>query len=59
MSQRKWVQINLPRKLVEKIDEMIADEATLYANRNQFCSAVLIKEIEKIIDRNLKESEKS
>ena len=53
MSRRNWVQVNLPRLLVEKIDELIETQAAFYANRNQFCAAVLIKEVERIIDRNL------
>ena len=53
MSERKWVQVNLPKNLVAKIDELIENEDVFYANRNQFCASVLIKEVDKIIDRNL------
>ncbi len=53
MTRRNWVQVNLPRLLVEKIDELIESRQAFYANRNQFCAAVLIKEVERIIDRNL------
>ena len=51
--ESKWVQINLPKNLVKKIDELIADGKCFYPNRNQFAAAVLIKEIERIIDRDL------
>lgn len=54
MSKTKWVQVNFPSQLIEKIDEMIEKKEVYYANRNQFCTAVLIREIEKVIDRNLK-----
>lgn len=54
MAKTNWVQINVPKPLIEKIDEMIANNELFYANRNQFCTSVLIKEIEKVIDRNLK-----
>jgi len=57
MAKTNWVQINVPKPLIEKIDEMIANNELLYANRNQFCTSVLIKEIEKVIDRNLKMKE--
>lgn len=53
MSEKKWVQVNLPKNLVAKIDELIENEDVFYANRNQFCASILIKEVEKIIDRNL------
>ena len=49
----KWVQVNLPKNLVNEIDRLIKEGKCFYPNRNQFCAAVLIKEIEKIIDRDL------
>lgn len=54
MARRNWMQINLPTQLVAKIDELIENKEVFYANRNQFCASVLIKEVEAIIDRNLK-----
>ena len=49
----KWIQINIPRVLANKIDELIASGKCFYPNRNQFAASVLIKEVEKIIDRDL------
>jgi metal-responsive CopG/Arc/MetJ family transcriptional regulator len=49
----KWIQINIPRSLAKKIDELISEGKCFYPNRNQFAAAVLIKEVEKIIDRDL------
>lgn len=47
----KWIQVNFPRVLIEKIDKLIEDGSVFYANRNQFCTSVLINEVNKIIER--------
>ena len=49
---KKWVQVNFPRSLIEKIDELIANGTVFYANRNQFCTSILINEVNKIIENN-------
>ncbi len=49
----KWIQINIPRTLAAKMDELINEGKCFYPNRNQFAAAVLIREVEKIIDRDL------
>ena len=36
-----------------RIDELISTGKCFYPNRNQFAASVLIKEVEKIIDRDL------
>lgn len=51
--ESKWIQINIPRTLAVKIQELIDEGKCFYPNRNQFAAAVLIKEVEKIIDRDL------
>lgn len=51
--ESKWIQINIPRSLALKIEELIEEGKCFYPNRNQFAAAVLIREVEKIIDRDL------
>ena len=46
----KWVQVNFPRTLIEKIDELLANGELMYANRNQFCTAILINEVNRIVE---------
>ena len=46
----KWVQVNFPRTLIEKIDELLASGELMYANRNQFCTSILINEVNRIVE---------